>query len=383
MRIIYHHRTRSTDAQRIHIREIANAFTELGHEVEIVSLVPIEEGAGNPERDAGEPLWQRTVRRIPFAYELVQLGYNLIGIPLLLRRVLRSKPAFIYERYSLFNFTGAIVAKLTGKPLILEVNSPFALEQSRDKQIRTVGLANWTERAICRMAAKVIVVSTPLRDIMAGLGVDADKLVVMPNGVRREIMQAELSGTAVRDRFGLGRKVVIGFVGWLRAWHGLEMLIQAFAAAGLDRQDAAVMIVGDGPATDSLRALVGQLGLEKSIVFTGPLAHDRVAEHLAAVDIAVQPAANEYCCPMKILEYMALRKPIVAPRQQNIRDLLREDEAEFFEPGNQADLGAALTKLVTDAHLRRMLGQAAGDAVVAREYYWTANASRVMELLEA
>src|ERR1022692_911369 len=49
--------------------------------------------------------------------------------------------------------------------------------------------------------------------------------------------------------------------------------------------------------------------------------------YLDLIDIAVQPAANEYCCPMKILEYMALGKPIVAPRQENIQDLLREGES--------------------------------------------------------
>jgi glycosyltransferase involved in cell wall biosynthesis len=383
MRIIYHHRTRSTDAQRIHIREIANAFSELGHEVEIVSLVPTEAEAQNASRDAEEPVWQRTVRRIPFAYEFVQLAYNFIGIPMLLRRVMQQKAAFIYERYSLFNFTGVIVAKLTGRPLILEVNSPFALEQARDKQIRAVGLAAWTERLICNMAAKVIVVSTPLREIMIGVGVDAEKLIVMPNGVRKELLSERGSSQAIRNHLGLGDRVVIGFVGWLRPWHGLELLIEAFAAAGLPYKDAAILIIGDGPAMPDLRALVNRLGLQDSVVFSGPLPHERVPEYLNAVDIAVQPAANEYCCPMKILEYMALKKAIVAPRQANICDLLREEEAALFEPGDKNQLGAMLQKLVTDAHLRRLLGNAAANAVRTREYYWTANAARVLAFVGA
>lgn len=383
MRIIYHHRTRSTDAQRIHIREIANAFSELGHDVEIVSLVPTEAEAQNAARDAGEPVWQKTVRRVPFAYELVQLGYNAIGIPMLLWRVMQSKAAFIYERYSLFNFTGAVVAKLTGRPLILEVNSPFALEQSRDKQIRTTGFAAWTERVICNMAAKVIVVSTPLRDIMVNLGIDQHKLVVMPNGVSKQLLSERGCSQSLRSELGLAQKVVIGFVGWLRPWHGLELLIEAFASAELVKQDSAILIIGDGPAMPALRALVERLGLKDSVVFSGPLPHQRVPEYLNVVDIAVQPAANEYCCPMKILEYMALRKAIVAPRQPNICDLLREEEAALFEPGNEAQLGAMLRKLVTDAHLRRFLGDAAATALQTREYYWTANADRVLDFVGA
>src|SRR5262245_31551372 len=98
MQIIYHHRTRSTDAQRIHVLELVNAFVELGHQVKIVSLVPTERQIDNPARDAGDATWQKVARRLPFAYEAVQLAYNLIGIPLLTRRLLSTSAAFVYER---------------------------------------------------------------------------------------------------------------------------------------------------------------------------------------------------------------------------------------------------------------------------------------------
>jgi glycosyltransferase involved in cell wall biosynthesis len=126
---------------------------------------------------------EKLVRRIPFAYEIVQLGYNLVGIPMLLRKMLGRRVDFIYERYSLFNFAGVVVARLCGVPLILEVNSPFALEQSRDNDIRLVRLAAWTERIVCNAAAHVVVVSTPLQRIMVQAGIRASRLVLMPNGV--------------------------------------------------------------------------------------------------------------------------------------------------------------------------------------------------------
>jgi glycosyltransferase involved in cell wall biosynthesis len=313
----------------------------------------------------------------------VQLGYNIVGIPMLLRKVVQSKASFIYERYSLFNFTGVIVGALTGRPVMLEVNSPFALEQSRDKQIRAVGFARWTESLICNWASKVIVVSTPLREIMMQAGVEAHKLVVMPNGVRKELTGDRGPSQPIREQLGLTGKVVIGFVGWLRPWHGVEFLIESFAAAGLAHRNSAILIIGDGPAMPELRAMVTRLGLEESVVFSGPLPHESVPEYLNAVDVAVQPAANEYCCPMKILEYMALRKAVVAPRQANIADLLREEEAALFDPGNKTQLGAMLQKLTTDDHLRRALGTAAAQAVETRGYYWTANAARVLGLVGA
>src|SRR6266567_2385708 len=106
MKIVYHHRTRSTDAQRIHILEIVAAFRELGHQVEIVSLVDTETEQHNADRDAEDGLIRGVLRRIPFVYDAIQLAYNIVGAPLLLWKALRWQADFIYERYSLFNFTG-------------------------------------------------------------------------------------------------------------------------------------------------------------------------------------------------------------------------------------------------------------------------------------
>ena len=359
---------------------MANAFSELGHEVEIVSLVSTETEKENASRDAGDARWQTIVRRIPFAYELVQLGYNLIGIPLLAARLLAKRTDFLYERYSLFNFTGVLVARLFRKPIALEVNSPFALEQQRDKQIRAFGFARWTERTICNLATKVIVVSTPLREIMIELGVKPKKLLVMPNGVRTDTFKAALSGD-LKTSLGLQNKTIIGFVGWFRKWHGLEMLVEAFHRSNLAARDAALLLIGDGPAMEDLRREVQRYGLENEVVFTGPLPHDQVPRYLEMVDIAVQPAANEYCCPMKIFEYMALGKAIVAPRQANILDVLKDNEAAFFAAGDGEDLGRAMEALLADHALRCRLGAAGSKALQERSYSWTTNAGRVVDAL--
>lgn len=384
MKIVYHHRTRSTDAQRIHIQEIVKAFQSLGHDVEIVSLVATDAGQNDAARDAGEALWKRLVRRIPFAYEIVQSGYNFVGVPMLVAKVLRGRANFIYERYSLFNFTGVLTARLCRIPLVLEVNSPFALEQSRDKDIRMFRFAGWTERAICNLATRVIVVSTPLRRIMERAGVAPEKIEVMPNGVRPEAFQSAPANAELRASLGLSGKVVIGFAGWFRKWHGLELLLQAFHQSGLAGESVKVMLIGDGAAMPDLRQYVEEHGLRDNVVFTGPLPHRDVPQYLDLIDIAVQPAANEYCCPMKILEYMALGKPIVAPRQENIQELLREgNEACYFTPGDASSLAQALTELVRDRRKASQIGRQAQAAISQRGYLWSANARKVAEMMQA
>ena len=381
MRIVYHHRTRSTDAQRVHIQEMVEAFRSLGHDLKLVSLVRTDKAENDARRDARNPYWQRWARRIPFVYEAVQLAYNLVGIPMLLWETLRHRTEFLYERYSLFNFTGGMVAKVCGIPIVLEVNSPFALEQVRDGDIRLLRMAAWAERAILNLATRVVVVSTPLARMLVEVGVRPERIEVMTNGVRLEQFVPRQQSEDLRRSLGLrpGERA-IGFVGWFRRWHGIELLLDAFRRSGLGKEGVRLMLIGDGQAMAELREAVRTKRLTDSVIFAGPVPHARMAQYLDLIDIAVQPSANEYCCPMKILEYMALAKPIAAPRQENIREILREgDEALLFTPGDARSLTEALRALASDEAMARRMGERARQAIVERRYLWKANAQRVIE----
>jgi glycosyltransferase involved in cell wall biosynthesis len=177
--------------------------------------------------------------------------------------------------------------------------------------------------------------------------------------------------------------VAIGFVGWFRRWHGLELLLEAFLESGLWRGQAVLLLVGDGPATGGLKEYVAANRLQDSVIFTGAVSHEQVPAYLGIVDIAAQPAANEYCCPMKIIEYMGLGKAIVAPRQENIEELLDHGRtAVLFKPGDPAGLSDALVALATDSSLREKVGQSALRAIRDRGLLWESNAQKVVEMIQ-
>jgi glycosyltransferase involved in cell wall biosynthesis len=383
VKILYHHRTRATDAQKVHILEMVAAFRELGHEVTIASLVETENRTKEPEKEAKESGLKRLFRRIPFSSELVQLGYNLFAIPWLCSKIRSSGADFIYERYSLLNFSGVAAAALMRKPIVVEVNSPLALEMSREKEIRARRFAAWLERLICNSAMKVVVVSGPLKRIMMDNGVLESKLYLMPNGVNLHRFVSN-PDSRLAETLGIRGRVVIGFVGWFRRWHGLELLLEAFNESDLGRNGQTVlMLIGDGPAMPDLRQYTANSGLQDSVIFTGAVSHEDIPAYLNLVDIAVQPAANEYCCPMKIIEYMGLGKAIVAPTQENIEELLDDGRtAVLFKPGEIHGFARALTSLVTDSALRARVGQNAFRAIHERGLLWEANAQRVVDMLQ-
>jgi glycosyltransferase involved in cell wall biosynthesis len=276
-----------------------------------------------------------------------------------------------------------VAAALTGKPIVLEVNSPLAFEMASEKEIRARRFVGWIERMICNGATAVAVVSGPLRRIMIRSGVEQSKLFVLPNGVSRDHL-ATIPSSYLRESLGVGKRTVIGFVGWFRPWHGLELLLDAFSKSGLSGGGAVLLLVGDGPAMPRLREYIAGNRLQDAVIFTGPVPHEQISSYLDLIDIAVQPAANEYCCPMKILEYMGLAKAIIAPRQENIEELVEDGRtALLFTPGNSESLSQALNNFCVHPELRLELGTNAARDIHERGLLWESNAARIAGMFQS
>lgn len=380
MKILYHHRTRAADAQGVHIAEMVQAFRDLGHTVELAALVSPD--SRPPDRTVREPLWRRLVRAVPFSFEILLLSYNLAGLWLLLRAVLRFRPHFIYERYALFNFAGVLVARLFRIPLVLEVNSPLALEAAEEGLLRLRRLARWSEARICNAASLVVAVTGVLRSMLIEGGADGRRVRVLHNGVSRERFYPKPPDPSLRSALGLEGCFVIGFVGWFRPWHGLELLLEAFRRAGFTARPARLLLVGDGPAMPSLRQKVESMGLSGSVIFTGAVPHREIPAYVSLFDCAVQPAANPYCCPMKIIEYLAMAKPVVAPAQPNISELVDHGvEACLFHPGDADSLASALVALAEQPGLLDALRRGAASAIERKGLLWPRNAEAVIAWL--
>jgi glycosyltransferase involved in cell wall biosynthesis len=381
-RILYHHRTGGGDAQGIHIAKMIQAFRDLGHEVDVVGVVNPGESAtpGRLHR------WLTPVRdRLPrWLYDGLSLAYNLYGFVTLARAIRRRRPDLLYERYALNTLCGIWASRCFHVPIALEVNAPLYQEQRDLGGLALHRVARATQRWICSSATRTFVVTRRLGEILQADGVPAAKLTVLPNGIDPAEFDPATSGREMRDRYGLDGHVVIGFVGWFRAWHGLELLLEAFAEAGLARHDAALLLVGDGPALPALRRQVDAHGLEKNVIFTGAVPREEIAPHIAAFDIAVQPGATDYASPMKLFEYMAMARCIVAPAQANVREVLVDGvTARLFPAGDRGALAVALRELAEAPAARARLGQRAWAEVDARGYLWSANARRVVDAVLA
>ena len=386
MRILYHHRTASKDGQAVHIEEMIQSLRSQGHQVLVVAPGQRDQAAEGSTSMGGQVAWVGRLRAaLPKAlYELMELGYSLVAYHRLLSAARQFKPDLIYERYNLFLLAGVMLKRKLRLPLFVEVNAPLAEErQLHGGGLGLPALARWAEAVVWRGADRVLPVTRVLAGHVAALGVPAERIVVIPNGINEAHFAAAVSPDAAKQRLGLTGALVLGFTGFVRDWHGMDLVIRWMASAAAPAH-ARLLVVGAGPAQVALEQLALALHLGDRVRFTGVIDRHAVPDHVAAFDIALQPAVVAYASPLKLFEYLALGKAVVAPATPNIMEVLRDEEnAVLFDPVQTGAFERALQRLATDAVLRQRVGQAARETILQQGLTWNGNARRVVALAQS
>jgi glycosyltransferase involved in cell wall biosynthesis len=376
LNILYHHRIGSKDGQAVHVASLITAFRRTGHEVHIVSPPSFDK-----VRFGAQATWLARLRqRLPRAgYELLELCYNAPVLWRLQRAGSRIRLDLIYERYNLFVIAGVLFAWWQKIPIFLEVNAPLAQERAAFGGLALARLARWLERRTWRAADLVLPVSQVLAEIVQEAGVPAERVVVIPNGIDDENFHSSCSEEA-KQALGLQDKTVLGFVGFIREWHGLDDVLYLLSDPRCP-PNVHLLVVGDGPALQDLKFIAEGLEVSEHVTFTGLVDRERLAWHISAFDIALQPKAVGYASPLKIFEYMAAGKAIAAPDQANIREIVVDGEsALLFDSGDAAAFREAVLDLARDKSLRERLGARARSAILERRYTWDENARRISAL---
>jgi glycosyltransferase involved in cell wall biosynthesis len=391
MRFIYHHRTRGSGVEGVHIRGIADGLEQLGHPVAIVSPPGVEVaepgdrqevGTGPPGRSALRRLWDVFSRHCPeFGFEVAEAVYSLVALPRLVRACRRLRPDAIYERYAFFNAAGLLAARACGVPLLLEVNDSVAVERERRGNRLVLGaLARLIERRVFRGAGACFVVSNYLRDLLTAQGVASERILVTPNAIDPgRFDPARAAAVGLRARLGLEGRVVIGFVGSFLSWHGIELLMRVVPPVLQRFPNAAFLMVGDGSRREPAEKEAAAHGVANRVVFTGQVPHSAVPEYMAAMDVGLMPHSNRFGSPVKIFEYMAMGVVPVGPRLGPLEEAIDHGEnGLLFTPEDETGLREALERLLADPALRARLGAAARATVLAR-HLWTHNAAAIAD----
>jgi glycosyltransferase involved in cell wall biosynthesis len=369
-----------------HVYELARSLTRLGHELHLVSRRISWKQKGFEELDGIRV--HRIYRGIFFpspVSEYLQVGqrrktgfvdlvyraylftvYALYAGIVAANLVKKNNLDVIVERETSFG-AGAVASMLTGRPMVLELVGPRCSILSVRRASRVLA---YTETMLPKSVPKN-------RVVIVTAAVDTD--LFKPDEEQRRI---------VREKYGLGNHVVVGYVGTFQPWHGIEELV--IASRDILKKHPEVRFLMVGPYYERVESLAMRLGVSNAYVFTGPVAYRSVPKYINAADILVAPYNPERSelrkrygigSPLKVLEYMSCAKLLVTTSLKPITDIVQDEvNGLLVPPGDAEALKNALIRLIENKDLAREMGEMARRRVLGK-YSWLALAKQFENIL--
>lgn len=363
-----------------HIKGVVKALTELGASVDVISNDQI---AGFDESRI--PLVIVEPQSVGGTRALFDIHNNLVFTRAVVPLVQDARPDLIYQRYARFSWVGVAAALRMNLPLFLEYNGSEVWVARHWDRVGKLDLLARYELLNLRSASRIFVVSEVERQNLERSGILPEKIIVNPNGVDVETFRPSNGGDEARRNLKIDKnEIVVGFVGTFGPWHGVLTLADAIRTLPPNPK-LRFILVGAGSLLSDVRSLLEAQETVGSVIFTGALKHEQIPGLLDACDILVAPhvpltdGSQFFGSPTKLFEYMAMGKGIVASRLGQIGDVLVDEEtALLVEPGDAAELGAAILRLAGSTEMRRRLGENARRAAIEK-HTWRHNAQRVLD----
>jgi glycosyltransferase involved in cell wall biosynthesis len=384
--------TRSGYTNRTH--HLLRALRDAGVTVEAVTRIgyPTTVGVlGSAEADVMDGI---TYRRLPAWHLETDVDTRLSQqVQALIPIVRRFRPGVLHTTT---DYTNALVtqalAEALGVPWVYEMRGRLELTWVASRPAEFRGTAGTSERVrllrakeaeLAQAADAVVVLSQVQADDLVARGVNPDKLTLVPNAIDPQLLSRDADPAEARQALGLPREGVwVGTVSSLVAYEGIDDLLRAVALLRAEGLDVRALVAGDGVSRPAWVTLADKLGLGDVVVFPGRVAPAEAPCWFEALDIFTVPRKNTPVCrlvtPLKPVEAMALRRPVVASDLPALREIVaHEAHGAVFRAEDPSALAATLKPLIVDPTLRSNLAAAGHEGVAQRT--WAADAATLLQ----
>ncbi|WP_169928776.1 glycosyltransferase [Brachybacterium ginsengisoli] len=300
-----------------------------------------------------------------------------------------ERPAILHGASNHWNGLAAVqTGRLLGIPSVYEVRGLWEVtrgsrdpEWGRSDQYRYIARM---EADAARGATKVLAITQALKTELVERGVDEAKIVLVPNGVDTERFTPLPRDEELAAQLGVAGKTVIGYVGTIVDYEGLDLLLESAATLKRSREDFHVLIIGDGAKLEELQSSATSQGLDDVVTFTGRVPHEEVERYYSIIDVTPFPRLPLPVCemvsPLKPFEAMAMGKAVIASDVAALAEIVTPGRNGLLHAKGSADsLTGQLELLLDDHELAARLGGQARDWVVA-ERDWRQLAATVAEV---
>jgi glycosyltransferase involved in cell wall biosynthesis len=319
------------------------------------------------------------------------LNYVSFMLSSLVQGVRRAGPVDVVVATSpqfLVGISGWIASRFRGVPFVFEVrdlwpDSIDAVDMLGEGLV--MRFLRRLEMGLYRQAALVVGVAHSTRDELVRRGVDASKVVIIPNGADSQVFCELEKYNGIRESLGLGRKFVVSYVGTHGMAHGLETVIEC-ADQLRNQEEIAFLFVGDGARKGSLVDMARERQLD-NVHFVGVQPRERVPSYIATSDVSLVPLRRkplfEKVLPSKIFEIMGCARPLILGVEGEARVAVQDADAGLcVQPEDPSALREAILTLYRDPDRAEAMGRN-GRRFVQRNFSRAELADRYFDVLRA
>jgi len=364
-----------------HMRGMVKGFRDEGHIVEVLVLGKQPKSLDTKtQTNSFKSVLKKLLPKILWRTlkEIQQIRFDKHAAQELQKAVQSFTPDIVYERSAWMSNGSVEVLKSFNIKHIVEINAPFEEEveefEKASSFIAHVGKKKL--KNLLQSAELVAPITTSLEKyLIENYDVDKKKCLVVANAIdQREIQITNSRVEEIRNSFNLTTKKVIGFVGSIFPYHGVDRLINGVSK--LKSTDSVILIVGDGYLIPELKKLASELGISSRVHFTGSVPKEDIYNYISAMDIVTLPNTEWYCSPVKLFEYGALGKRIIAVNEAGVADIMSNEDGELFENNDNA-FQEALIKAVSEFDIMEEKAKGFQQKIVTH-HTWKSNAAAIL-----
>jgi glycosyltransferase involved in cell wall biosynthesis len=372
------------------VESIAKELRNLGHTVNVHYRAAKQDEKSDSNVSANKPGIVDSLKKISILRRFLNVPKKLLrNFPHVgeEKRIIKADNADVLLIVGTYmNFSGMSAARAFNIPYVVFCDAPMHYEYSLFwKQYQTYGLlGRHYERLMLKRAAHVTCLSDTFKGYLVNYGIPADKVSVVPNGADLALFDEMPPNQDLVEKYNLKGKTVAGFVGSFNFFDDVNIVGNIFKRLCRKFSDLLLLFVGKGKAGEQLQSVLSDEISNNQAVFTGALPHMEAMEHLGLMDLVFSPYKGDYLfygSSMKIIEYMAAGKPVIATALGQIKELIHHGcNGMLFDWQEYETLEALFQKLIENKELRLKLGNSARETI-ANGWTWKHQALKIEKIL--